>query len=370
MVVAMIPRILAVEPDHESAHALRHFVQSCVESDLLLVDSAAAARDALDRFDPHVVLVSELLPIDDDIALTADVRARAAARALPILPVPPMGGAVDVDPAIPRGLLRLIASGGTLAEGPRTLLARRQNALREALRDAVGITVPGAAGPAAARARRTRALRLKGANIPWLTRVTMPLGYEVELVDISRSGLLIASRGQFVVGQPAAFELHGRRRVVVPGRFVRSTAADGNGIHRGAASFDADLPLFAHLDNDPRIVLPPAHDIGNVLAWVRAEARAGLPADRIRPAFELGVQELVGARDVHICAMPVRSDEPGDSMCLPVPTSDGSEAFLQAVYDPERPPSAMAFQRLKTFAALAADVLEMEFAARTIEAHH
>jgi hypothetical protein len=361
----MIPRILAVEPHRESAHALRRFVQSCVACDLLVVDSTAAAQAALDQFGPDIVLVSELVSPDEDVELTARVRARSVAHPTPILAVPSMGVDDDAEPPMPRGLLRLIGSGGTPADGPRTLLARRQAALRDTLQAAV--TVLPEVTPTASSAiagHHARALRLKGTNIPWLTRVTLPLGVEVDLVDISRSGLLIASPGQFVVGQPAAFELHGRRHMVVPGRFVRtSDGPDAHGLHRAAAAFDDDLPLFARYPIEPRHA-PAVHDIGDVLAWVRAEARAGLGPDRIRPAFELGVQELVGARDVRVCAVPVHGDEPGDSLCLPVPTTDGSEAFLQAIYDPAHPPSAMAFQRLRTFATLAADVLEMEFAAR------
>ena len=198
--------------------------------------------------------------------------------------------------------------------------------------------------------------------------VTMPLGLEVRLVNISRSGLLIESRGRFVIGQPAAFELHGRLRVVVPGRFVRATAsAADTGLHLSAAIFDDDLPLFA-----PRAAGAPGgvtitSDLGEVLAWVRAQARSGLRPERIRAAFELGVQELVGARAVLICGVPAQADEPGDSVCLPVPTSDGSEAFLQAIYDSARPPSSNAFEHLRAAATLAADVLEIEHAARAAE---
>ena len=54
-------------------------------------------------------------------------------------------------------------------------------------------------------------------------------------------------------------------------------------------------------------------------------------------------------------------------MCLPVPTSDGSEAFLQAIYDTARPASSSAFEHLKAAATLAADVLEMEATALAAE---
>jgi hypothetical protein len=364
-------RILAVEPDRRHAQALKRFVQMCVDADVLLVDSAAAARAALAQVTPAVVLVSELVSPDDDVALTAYVRSGAAGRTLPILSVPAMADDDEDLAPQPRGLLRLIASGGSLADGPRTQLARRQTVLRHAL-EAL-LAAPSASAieksPAAAPTHyHPRAPRWKGDNISWLTRVTMPLGLEVRLVNISRSGLLIESRGQFIIGQPAAFELHGRLRVVVPGRFVRATATpNAGGYFQSAALFDDDLPLFApHAVGAPGGVTITS-DLGEVLAWVRGQARAGLRAERIRAAFELSVQELVGARAVLICRAPAEADEPGDSVCLPVPTSDGSQAFLQAIYDTARPPSSDAFERLKAAATIAADVLEIEYAARAAQ---
>jgi len=196
----------------------------------------------------------------------------------------------------------------------------------------------------------------------------MPLGLEVRLVNISRSGLLIESPGRFAIGQPAAFELHGRRRVVVPGRFVRAAPRpDDHGLYHSAAIFDDDLPLFAAPDGGSRGGVTITADLSEVLAWVRDQARGGLRPERIRAAFELRVQELVGARDVRICRAPAPADEPGDAVYLPVPTGDRPEAFLQAIYDPARPLSPGAFEHLKAAASLAADVLEMEHTALAAE---
>jgi hypothetical protein len=371
--MSVAPRILAVEPDRSHAVALKRFVQSCVDADLLVVDSVAAAKASLSERAPQAVLVSELVSPDDDVDLTAFVRSRMPGRPVPILAVPAMGGDDAEMPAPPRGLLRLIASGGSLTDAPRLQLARRQASLRHALQAVMDL--PGTPAGAAAipvSSHRPRAPRWKGDNIPWLARVTMPLGLEVRLVNISRSGLLIESRGHFVAGQPAAFELHGRLRVVVPGRFVRSTAVEAGGarIYHSAAIFDDDLPLFAPIASGTHAGAVVTSDLGEVLAWVRGEARSGMRAERIRAAFELSVQELVGARAVLICRAPAQADEPGDSVCLPVPTTDGSVAFLQAIYDTARPPSSHAFEQLQAAATLAADVLEMEHAARNADTRH
>jgi hypothetical protein len=370
-------RILAVEPDRSHALALRRFVQSCVDAELLVVDSVPSAKAAIADHMPQAVLVSELVTPDDDVDLTAYVRSRPQGSALPILAVPAMGGDEADMAAPPRGLLRLISSGGTLTDAPRLQQARRQAALRHALQTIMDMPVAHAGATAVTLPpHRPRAPRWKGDNIPWLTNVTMPLGLEVRLVNISRSGLLIESRGNFVTGQPASFELHGRLRVVVPGRFVRSTEAAAPAapsdarIYHSAAIFDDDLPLFAPLASGSHAGAVITSDMGEVLAWVRGEARSGMRAGRIRAAFELSVQEIVGARAVLLCRVPAQADEPGDSVCLPVPTTDGSVAFLQAIYDTARPPSSQAFEQLKAAAELAADVLEMEHAAHAADRRH
>jgi len=366
--MSIAPRILAVEPDRNHALALKRFVQSCVDVDLLVVDSVASAKVAMAGQLPQAVLVSELVSPDDDVDLTAHLRARMPGRPLPILTVPSMGIDDDEMSAAPRGFMRLIASGGALTDAPRLQLARRRAALRHALQAIVDLPSPAATASTSVPLRRPRAPRWKGDNIPWLTRITMPLGLEVRLLNISRSGLLIESRGHFVVDQPAAFELHGRLRVMVPGRFVRSTAAGSDGaLFHSAVLFDDDLPLFAPLASGTPGEPIVSSELGEALAWVRGQARSGMRPDRVRAAFELSVQELVGARAVLICRAPAQADEPGDSVCLPVPTTDGSVAFLQAIYDTARPPSARAFEHLQAAATLAADVLEIEHTSRAAD---
>jgi hypothetical protein len=364
----MTPRILAIEPDRDSGHALRRFVQSCVDADLLVVESLPTARTAVDEFAPHVLLVSELLAPGDDVELTAHVRSRPSRATLPILTVPSMTE-VPPDTPEPRGLLRLIASSGPSGRvfDMESRKTRLRTTLRHVLQATVVATVAGGEAAVHDTAKRARAPRWKGANIPWLTKVTMPLGLEVHLVNISRSGLLIESRGGFVVGQPTTFELHGADRVVrVEGRFIRSTAVRevAPDQHQAAAVFDADLTMFP-AQSPGRVTRPPVVEMRHVLDWLREQAKAGLSAERIRAGFELSVQEILGARDVRVCRLPVLTQD-GESLCVAVPTSDGSDAFLQATYDSARPPSTMAFPRLRAAATLAADMLEIEQAQRAI----
>jgi hypothetical protein len=366
--VSIAPRLLAIEPDPAQAAALRGFVQSCVDAELVLVSSVAAAKAAIDEAMPQAVLVSEVVAPSDDAELTAHVRTRAPGRPVPILPVPAMAIEEEVA-ATPRGPLRLIASRGTLTDAPKLQLARRQAALRQALRTILNLPAarPAPSAATVTATRRPRAPRWKADNVPWLTRVTTTPGFEARLLNISRSGVLIESPRRFAVGQTAAFELHGRLRVVVPARVVRSTAvaggaSDGAALYQSAALFDDDLPIFAPHAAGTHGGAIVSSDLGEVLAWVRAQARSGLRGDRIRAAFELSVQELVGARAVRLCGTPAPGDDCGDTVCVPVPASDGRAAFLQATYDAGRPPSPQAFERLTGAATLAADILEIETA--------
>jgi hypothetical protein len=89
--------------------------------------------------------------------------------------------------------------------------------------------------------------------------------------------------------------------------------------------------------------------------------------ERIRAAFELSVQELVGARAVLICRAPGAGRR---TRRLGVPAGADDRrlvAFLQAIYDTARPPSSHAFEQLQAAATLAADVLEMETIARAAD---
>ena len=86
--MSITPRILAVEPDRTHALALKRFVQSCVDADLLVVDSVASAKAAIAEHVPQAVLVSESVTPDDDVDLTTHLRSRVPGRPLPILAVP------------------------------------------------------------------------------------------------------------------------------------------------------------------------------------------------------------------------------------------------------------------------------------------
>jgi len=69
--MSITPRILAIEPDRAHALALKKFVQSCIDADLVVVDSVPSAKAAIAEQLPQAVLVSELVSPDDDVELTA-----------------------------------------------------------------------------------------------------------------------------------------------------------------------------------------------------------------------------------------------------------------------------------------------------------
>ena len=110
---------------------------------------------------------------------------------------------------------------------------------------------------------RLRAHRWSPADVPWLTSVTVQWGLELQLVNVSNSGLLIESRFRFTPGESVEIQLWGRTwshnhlqpvrpAFVLPARIVRSHvgAAGGRGVRfQAAAAFKSrvNLPASSHL---------------------------------------------------------------------------------------------------------------------------
>ena len=184
--------------------------------------------------------------------------------------------------------------------------------------------------------------------MPWLTGVKLPWGLDVQLVNISSSGLLLESGARFMPGSSTEFRLCGpNKNLVVPGRVVRSQVATVNSLgvkYRAAAVFDRKLETLA-----PR----PAAVIGSegpstltdVLAFVRDQAERGIEPAALRSAFEQGIQQLVTAREVRIRDVPVVQNDGTESVYFAVPTDGRSQAVLQATFEPNYRPGAKSSRR-------------------------
>jgi hypothetical protein len=215
--------------------------------------------------------------------------------------------------------------------------------------------------------RNERAPRLCSSAVPWLSSVKLSWGLEVELLNISSSGLLIESGARFTAGGATEFVLRGTDGPrSVRARFVRSrvSSADAPGVrYQTAAVFESRLELGG-LPDIGRIIGSSPEALGDVLAWIKEQALLGVDQAHLRAGFELHVQRLVVAQDVRIFGLAdlPRADDSaeGDSVSLAVPTGNASPSILRAIFHPDHQPRGEEFEMLRAAASMATRVLEIE----------
>jgi PilZ domain len=213
--------------------------------------------------------------------------------------------------------------------------------------------------------RRRRQRRTRG-DLPWLSTVKLPWGLEVNLVNISSTGMLIETSSKFAPGSITQFELSGQgTTLVVPARFVRSEVAttDAYGVKYHAAAVFNNEVSFPELQTSTGQSLGDA--LADVLTYVLSGAEGELQTgDVFRKRFGKRLGELLTASDVHITETPKKPRRDTESICFTVPTSDGSRVFLQVIFDHRRELGAVEFRFLQAAAALGALVLQCERIAR------
>jgi hypothetical protein len=95
--------------------------------------------------------------------------------------------------------------------------------------------------------RPRRADRRLRAEVPWLSTIKLPWGLEVQLLNISSSGMLVETGSKFTPGSVTHLHLYGPETdLVIPACFVRSevAAVDGRGVkYHAAATFTKQLDL-------------------------------------------------------------------------------------------------------------------------------
>jgi PilZ domain len=213
-------------------------------------------------------------------------------------------------------------------------------------------------------AERRRALRRSRGDLPWLSTVKLPWGLEVNLINISSTGMLIETSSKFAPGSATQFELAGQgTTLLVPARFVRSeiAAAGMYGVkYHAAVIFNSEV-AFPALESSAGQSLGDA--LADVLTYVLA-ASEGERDDVLRTRFGKRLCELLSASEVHLTDTPRKPRGDTESVCLTVPTSDGSRVFLQAFFDRSRELGAVEFRFLQTAAALGTVILQCERIAR------
>jgi hypothetical protein len=383
-------RILAIEPDFERGRRLTQLVREHVDAEVVLVASTDAAIAAMSDAAPDLILTSALLAPHDDSVLTAYLKERDGARDLSVLTVPPV---VDMERPPQRtrrpSIFRRRGTQPWPAYDPAAVGGRIGEALRESAargpgRRGLSPVVAASAATAQSDAqsieamlseelllencglgvKRLRAHRWGPADLPWLSSINLPWGLQVQLLNISKSGMLIESGDKFFPGSSMAFHLSGQdKNLVVPARIVRSQVALVNtrGVrYRAAAVFDKDLDLLTQRPQglERSIVAPKA--LSTLLDQVMDQLEGGATPASVRAAFEQGLQRMVSARQIRICDVSDLSKNSKDSVYYTVPTNRGFETVLQATFEPNHQPLEEEIRILKAAATLAAFILQFE----------
>src|SRR4029453_12221591 len=99
----------------------------------------------------------------------------------------------------------------------------------------------------AARDDRRIALRRGRGDVPWLSGIKLSWGPELQLVNISSTGVLVETGSKLAPGSTTELHLSGpETNLVVPVRFIRSDVAriDGLGVrYHAAAAFAKEINL-------------------------------------------------------------------------------------------------------------------------------
>lgn len=388
-----LPWILAVEPDEERAANLTTLVREWVDCDTRVVPSADAALAAMATTQPDLILLSSLISPADDARISVYLRSLPAAWDVPTLSVPPVVGVGLPSPTRRRGLLPFIrrqpapwpsfdraALGSRIRDAfddsratrgsrcPNTSVAPAPSLVAPRAELSAGVVSDATlAAHCGLGLKRLRDHRWTSQELAVFTGVRLPWGLDAQLLNISRSGLLLESGARLSVGEVRPFEIRGTQPLLVTGRIVRSHIAEADHAVRYQTAVHFQAPI--ELPDSARARTAPAHrrvatidvpELDGLVAYVRDEAARGAAPDLVRAAFELGVQGLVTARDVRLVpASDVGDEDGGRTVRVSVPAPGGAETVLQAVFDDDRD-APRALGLLEAAAARAAEVLYVE----------
>lgn len=358
-----MPGILAIEPDGQRRALLTRFLREHAQVDVTTVDSVTAAIDRFDELRPDLILAPALLSPAESDRLRGHVKRHADPHVqMLMLPALDLLREASVEPQ--RSWFRRrrtdsslpydpVMTGRQVAEGLQLACQLRERPasaldLRAVMNmeERKGLPV----GPERRRAERTPQ------RSPWLWSVRLPWGGDADLVNISRTGILIESASRVSPGMALDLRLTARgvSRIVMA-RFVRSEVAQGDhggSRYRSAAQFEQPLDIVPCPDIAPRAT---AQSLGDLFASVLAESNESEPR---AARFARGLPTLVGAREVLLRRLPITVPDEGDSIYFSVKEDSSSRTILQVIF--ERPPTAAEFCLLKAAAALTRAVLDLE----------
>lgn len=386
--------ILAIETDPERRRLLARLVREHVNARITIVASVKAAILASAEQPPDLILAPTLLSPQDSKDLTAHVKRLHAAPHVQMLTMAALDMLVGVPREVSRGrgIFKRRSKTPDLQYDPRMVVARiadgldRARAARAehevALADAAwrAEAVSSTATTDLVLATRTSevlgfrqrldrqqererrcARRNTPGDVPWLSAIKLSNGLGLDLLNISRSGLLVEAGVKLAPGTTLELQLNGPSTSrVVKARFVRSEVArvDPLGVrYYAAAAFETELDLL--LEREEPVKVPNRQrELGALLATVLAETDRGEPAPL---RFARGLCELVRARDILVRNAPMTTaDEGSESIYFHVKGEGPSRAILQVIFERDQEITASEFRLLKTGAVLAAALLELE----------
>jgi CheY-like chemotaxis protein len=390
-------RILAIEPDPKRGVVLRTLVRQRLKAEVVLATSTDAAIARIAERPPALILVSSVFPPEEDLRLAAHLRQAPALRHVPVLTVPFVLDSREGEAAGRQRLLsRLVRRrrpwtaydfGAVVTRIEDAIeLARREAALeafgcfRPPLIDIsssteaenralvpVSVITPGLDAYCGPRSKRSRAPRLTSGDLPWLSGIKLTWGPQLQLVNISRSGLLVETGIRLTPGANTAFEITGPDKdMIVRARVIRTqvSAVDTIGVKYLAAavfeqSFDSLLPGDSRLESPDAAAL-----LAELTTRVRDGAARGAHPAELRAEFETGIQELVTGCEVRLREAPIAENNGRDAVYFTVPNSDRLPAVLQATFEPGRQPDPEEFEALRAASLAAARILEFTEPAR------
>jgi hypothetical protein len=389
--------ILAIEADLKRRRALTMLVKEHIKADLVVVPSVRAAIDAIAERAPDLILAPALLSPPDEAELLTHMKQLDTAPYIQMLTLPALDmlGDASAEQTDRRGLFGPIFNRRPVSPGlkyDRRMVAaqitdglsrarelRIEYAAMLAYHESQYATCQGAlARPggdvleAASMAltrqknnwdveeRRVAPLRKGRGEVPWLSGIKLSSGPEVQLINISSTGVLIESGSKFAPGSTTELHLSGpETNLVIPVRFIRSAVARINGLgvrYHAAAAFAKALDLAGPRRTDAPAI--PPQELAALLGSVFATAN-----ERSEPAharFAHGLRQLVGARDVKVRMGSAGSAGGLETLYFDVPGDDRLRTTLQVVFDRNHEVTDAEFKVLKAAAWLTAAVLELE----------
>lgn len=394
-------RILAIEADPRRRRALTTLVREHVKAHLVVVETVHAAITSIGERAPDLILSPSLLSPPDEAALLSHVKQLDTAPYIQMMTVPALDMLADKPAASTtrRWLLGPVFNRRQVIVGPQydpTMVAaqiadglerarerRMEYDAMMAYNTATGRTEPTTAMILARSARRLQegssdasiqeqlrdwsreerrvALRKGRGEVPWLSGIKLPSGDEVQLINISSSGVLVETGSKLAPGFTTELYLNGSgTNLVVPVRFVRSDVAriDGLGVRfHAAAAFTKELDLA----NPRREVVVPSTRPEELAALFGSVLVSG--PDSSEPAhgrFAKGLRQLIGARDVRVSAGGMGSAGGRETLYFDVPGDDRTRTTLQITFDRNHDVTEGEFSLLKAAAWLTAALLEIE----------